>query len=48
MTHREMVEQYPNYLIGFYERNIQIGEVRDIEPLVAADIANDAGRLLNP
>jgi hypothetical protein len=39
LTHREMVEMYPNSLIGFYERSLQLGPIADVSALVAEDLA---------
>jgi hypothetical protein len=40
LTHKEMIEMYPNCLIGFYERNIQFGPVATVERIVASDLAH--------
>jgi hypothetical protein len=39
LTHQQMVEMYPTYLIGFYERSLQLGAIADIKTLVAEDLA---------
>jgi hypothetical protein len=39
LTHSEMVETYPNYLIGFYERNLRLGDTPDLPSRLTEDLA---------